>query len=312
MAGHFATRVVRRPCRCRSGTVTAMDDDPWGSALPPVVQGAPPPLPPRLAALPDLAGRDGSLHLEPGERWAFPTAGELPEVQQLADRGWRAAPDAPYWLFLPAVWPAEHRCWLPDRLPRVSVASDGTDRVIVPWTEEVAEDLYAETVAEARGAGLPAPPRGRLWLLRSPWPSIGFTVALHVIDSFIQPSGPRGPGDARRRVADVRRVLSWSEPEAWSRWHGATARTAGAWRARGRTGEQVSDLVLRELSPELMARLAGSTSRGARAWMSGRRSPGRVQWACAARRRSPESSLGEHRVCRPTRLATTTTTCSQT
>lgn len=239
-----------------------MQEDPWGSDLRPVRQGAPAPLPPRLAALADLATEGRTLRLEPGERWVFPAASELPEVQQLAVRGWHPAPDAPYWHFLPAVWPGEHRCWLPDRLPRVSVVSNGTDGVIVPWTEELAEEQYAQTVAEAREAGLPAPPRGRLWLLRSPWPSIGFAVALRVIDSFTQPSGAPRPGEDRRRVAAVRQVLSWPEEELWSRWHGASARTAAAWRARGRTGEEVSDLILEELSPELMARLATPTSRG--------------------------------------------------
>ncbi|MHB1063240.1 MAG: hypothetical protein ACYC1Z_01895 [Georgenia sp.] len=63
-----------------------------------------------------------------------------------------------------------------------------------------------------------------------------------MIDSLTQPAGRGGPGNVRRRVAAARRVLSWPERELWARWQGPSAGTAAASRARGRTGEEVTDL----------------------------------------------------------------------
>ncbi|MFG1677284.1 hypothetical protein [Micromonospora sp. NPDC049282] len=39
----------------------------------------------------------------------------LPEVRELAARGWQLTPGAPMLVFLPAVWPAQLLAWVPVR-----------------------------------------------------------------------------------------------------------------------------------------------------------------------------------------------------
>lgn len=108
-----------------------MDDDPWGRDTPPAVPAADlPPLPPRLA---ELAALSGPRELAPGEDLPFASPDELPEVRALAQHGWLALDGAPMWSCLPAVWPVEHRCWVPDRLPPFRKGSDGRRRWVCPW-----------------------------------------------------------------------------------------------------------------------------------------------------------------------------------
>ena len=143
-----------------------MSDDPWGVSTPPALEGEPPPLPPELS---QLAGFVAGA--EP-ERWPrdrpMPTELDLPEVQALAEQGWQPVSASPETRLLPAVWPSEHRCWVPDRLPPVMLAMT-EDRV---WLEPVPESRLAEwedeVTAEAAAAGLPPRPAGRIWLLPSP------------------------------------------------------------------------------------------------------------------------------------------------
>lgn len=85
-------------------------------------------------------------------------------------------------LALPAVWPDAHRCWVPDRLPRwTSTFCPPEPIVVTPHGEDLRrahQDWLAEPAAEQ---GLPAPPRNRLWLLRSPWSDFGMAVVHHLI-----------------------------------------------------------------------------------------------------------------------------------
>jgi hypothetical protein len=146
--------------------------DPWGVAESPATAGTePPPLPPRLAHLATLAG-----WTEWGGEWAFPQVWELPEVAALERAGWMALDGAPYYALLPAVWPPEHRCWVPDRRPRVMARIDpatGHAITVAPWTAADEDDEDETLAAEAAAIGLPPPPRGRIWLLRSPVPGHG-------------------------------------------------------------------------------------------------------------------------------------------
>lgn len=214
------------------------------------------PLPPRLAELAALTGR---RRLEPGERFTWPRAEELPEVRSLAARGFRPLGTAPLHCCLPAVWPEQHRCWVPDRLPKVSVGGDGSPTWIEPWDEQTRQEMAADIDREAAACGLPDPPRGRLWLLRSPWPSVGLEVLFVLLarrceerDMLVMTPGV---------TEAARELLTWSEQQLWDWWSGPDADVARRWRARGRTGEEVARLVLAELGPdEIHAFAAGDPS----------------------------------------------------
>ena len=105
-------------------------DDPWGLNEPAAPHPDPPdPLPPQLAKLASLAAPHVVAE---GEDWENPGPRALPEVAALLAQGWALPePDGPY-AFLPAVWPPELRCWLPDRLPRISGWFDGRTSMVVP------------------------------------------------------------------------------------------------------------------------------------------------------------------------------------
>lgn len=232
--------------------------DPWGVATPPAVDaGTVPPLPDRLA---DLAALTGRRPLGPDETWTWPGAAELPEVRALAPDGWRPLEPAPLHWCLPAVWPADHRCWVPDRLPRISVASDG-DRQWLHPTDPGRGDLTEDLATAASECGLPAPPPGRLWLLRSPWPSLGLDVVLLLVARH------REQRDLRDTwvgfTAAARELLTWPEDRIWTWWDGPEHAAALSWRHRGETGEQVADLVRAGLGPTDLATLTRPADPGA-------------------------------------------------
>ncbi|GAB3402007.1 DUF5956 family protein [Flindersiella endophytica] len=111
---------------------------------------------------PVAGGHAGRSELEPAD---------LPEVRQLVGEGWELAPDAPMYVFLPAVWPAELRTWVPDRSTRYatnwrSSPSDPVSRV--PWEEELRRDLEAGANRDLERVGIAPRPPDRLWLLRPP------------------------------------------------------------------------------------------------------------------------------------------------
>lgn len=203
------------------------------------------PLPPRLA---DLAALTGRRPLVEGERWDWPSAEELPEVRALAGERWRPLEPAPLYWCLPAVWPPDHRCWVPDRLPRLSRGFQGAHRWLEPWAEETDKKMHADLVAEAAVCGLPEPPRGRLWLVRSPWPSLGVRVVLHLLARRCVERGL--PVMTSGVTEAARELLGWSEERIWKWWSGPDADVANAWRARGRVGEEAARLVLAKLKPE--------------------------------------------------------------
>lgn len=250
-----------------------MNADPWGTSLPPVeLPERHVPLPPRLAELAALTGR---RELEPAESFDWPDAAELPEVRALSAHGWRPLDEAWPRPILPAVWPAEHRCWVPDRLPRISQCFDGRGQWLQPWNEDDQDNALADAAELASEAGLPAPPAGRLWLLRSPWSSLGLTVSLSLVMRRGEELSPdQARGDLTRLVDAARDLLSWSEDQLWSWWSGPSAEAARAWKERGRVGEDVADLVLQGLGPAEIAALTamdrpgdpGLTEKQAVAW----------------------------------------------
>lgn len=175
-------------------------DDPWGIADPPALV-ATEPLPPRLAALAAVTGQT------PWSDREFAAPEELPEVAALMREGWYPLDDAPYTVALPAVWPREHRCWVADRLPRVSFDDDGG--WARPWSEEdrawVEDDLESVT----RACGLPPRPPGRLWLLRSPWPGLPMDAVLDAIGERMRERGLVEMAEGLTEAA--REVLGWPE-----------------------------------------------------------------------------------------------------
>lgn len=114
----------------------------------------------------------------------------LPAVVAARTDGWCMAPDAPLWSFLPAVWPAAARAWVPDLSVRLTrLQCDGGVDAIIPWsawdhaeTERDTDDMLVE-------AGIPARPFGRLWLLKPPPPFEDLDAAVDANTATAQADG---------------------------------------------------------------------------------------------------------------------------
>lgn len=135
-------------------------DDPWGSEEPPLTAGWDlPPLPERFQRFAALTGSRPLSELGE-EPWVWPSATELAEVVFLAQEGWVVAPDVPFLAFLPAIWPPEHRGWVPDRVPRVFLHWAGADgpRSVAPaaLNERTVEDRE-DYPLNLEGTGIPVP-----------------------------------------------------------------------------------------------------------------------------------------------------------
>lgn len=240
-------------------------DDPWGADQPPAVSD-PPPLPPALA---ELAALRGPVEMPGSVRPPQPRADELPEVRTLMESGWRVANRSPMWSFLPAVWPPDDRCWVPDRLPRFSRSRTRDDvLVFTPGSEEQAGEMHAEVAEMLSAVGFPPPPAGRIWMLRSPWPSIGVEPVLGLILMRAAQAGGGGKLDPVL-VEAAREVLGWDEARIWGWWPGEWGALARAWREAGRTGEDAAPLIIAKLSPDLLGafREHGFTDAEALDWM---------------------------------------------
>lgn len=82
--------------------------------------------------------------------------------------GFEVAPDAPFWLFLPVVWPVESRAWIRDNRVR-HLRTMVKDRwVDLPWGTADYLETEADEQSFLQGLGLPRRPPGRVWLLRPP------------------------------------------------------------------------------------------------------------------------------------------------
>lgn len=117
-------------------------------------------------------------------------AEDLPEVRQLLGQGWHLLPEAPMWVFLPAVWPMHSRAWVPDRSTRYFeewVNGRSTGRR--PWTEEIRDAVERDLNEGLRRAGLPPRPANRLWLVRLP---DGFTTLEELLHELIFAAEQRG------------------------------------------------------------------------------------------------------------------------
>lgn len=244
--------------------------DAWGLDDPPAVTGDPGELPPRLARLAEVQRTGVAVRNVDPYAEDFPQAEELPEVRALMRQGWRPLDPAPLYSLLPAAWPVTHRTWVPDRLPKVGMGgtTDSYWGTIAPPPDD--DDWHDYFLADdLRAAGLPEPPAGRIWLLRSPWPRIPVSVVYDIIWS----AGPRDAG--RNETAAMYRaaldVLAWDEDRALRSCPPVTRALLDAWAAAGRVGEEAAEFVAHRLSPTAVAdalQRTGLEEQGLIAWLS--------------------------------------------
>lgn len=245
-------------------------DDPWGVHQAAAPHPDPPePLPPPLAKLAEITS---ALQVEDWAEWDSPGPQALPEVAALLADGWcLLGPDQRYSL-LPAVWPAQLRCWLPDRMPKVWRVFDGGSVASVITDDEHRrlrnrdDDPSADAAAElAEQAGLPAPPPDRIWLLRSPWPRLGVQLVLRMMSRRCA-ALHLDEYDAPDIVIAAQDLLRWDDNRLRTLLTDEEVATAQAWETAGRTGEDVVELVIAGVGPHDLDRLPGLSPEQAVAW----------------------------------------------
>lgn len=248
-------------------------DDPWGRDEPPAT--APEDLPPLPDELARLAALDGPVPY-PGPSWHEPVAEDLPEVRRLLAHGWQVLPGVPFYAPLPALWPRELRCWLPDRLPRVGIRHwhsphlppSRQRRELMPLDADQRADNWADLCRSCAEAGVPDPPPDRIWLVRSPWEAVGVEVALQLLILWAVERGL--PIDDQGVATAARELFTWDEARLLAWWSGPWADAAARWRAVGRPAtDELAPFVVRGLGPEEVARLTsrGLDEQGAARWL---------------------------------------------
>ncbi len=207
--------------------------DLWGVDDPPLIaDGDLPPLPERLYRLATLAGRTPMSAIgESAEFWrsggGWPSVLELTEVRLLAQQGWCVAPEEPLLAFLPTVWPPEHRAWIRNRVPWVWMCEGNPPAVVAPTAEELQREQEAQEAdyaANLEGTGIPVPPVGRIWLLRSPVDGVTVAEVARIITAEAErrPAGQDIFLSKRHLVDAAREVL------------GRNAVSVQSWRIRHR------------------------------------------------------------------------------
>lgn len=241
-------------------------NDPWGLDESAAPHPEPPePLPPRLAKMAALSARD--LVTDAAD-WESPGPQALPEVAALLAQGWALLGEDPRHRMLPAIWPTELRCWLPDRMPKIYGMFNGQNSWVIPAGQQDGPDHRHQTPDDfeidlAAEVGLPPPPRGRIWLLRSPWPSIGLKMVLWL---FARRCDEQDRYEAADFVAAGRELLGWNEVQLRGWWTGEERDAASAWQAQGRIGEEIVELVCAGVGPDLFAQMPGLTFEQAAVW----------------------------------------------
>ena len=241
-----------------------MIDDPWGRHAPPAVAEADlEPLPAVLAEIASALASGDRLPAPERGHLDRPGARDLPEVDALVGQGWeplaalRLGSDVG---LLPAVWPAEHRCWLHDRVPAFGVCAYGPGETYIEPDLRNPQREHWELARHARSVGLPPPPPGRLWLLRSPWTGISASSLLLAIRQ-VRDADAFG-WDAVGMMRAAAQVLDHGEDALWNRWSGRQADAAMAWRLEGAAGPDVDQWVRLGLRPDDLALLTAPLAEG--------------------------------------------------
>ena len=96
-----------------------------------------------------------------------------PPVQGRPNSKMFKEPDAPMWLFLPAVWPPSKRTWMPTGTHRTKAychvpATDKTYTHDRPRTQEEQTEIDDDADALLAEAGIAPRPRGRVYYLEVP------------------------------------------------------------------------------------------------------------------------------------------------
>lgn len=280
-------------------------DDPWGYGDPPAVRNLPA-LPPRLVRLAEVQQTGVPMTDVDLAEWDFPKAQELPEVQALAGDGWRPLHDAPLYSLLPAAWPFAHRRWVPDRLPRVSCGGSTATYYgsVVPLPAEGDEDYWEDDTAaeEAREAGLPPPPSGRIWLVRSPWPRLPVAVIYALIWEHTE---HRRGSEVVAVYRAARTVFGWDEDTALAACPDKVRGLVQQWAAAGRVGEAAGPVLERRIAPDRLdslLRATGLDEERALAWLDslgGEADDETIAfiaaWRTAGMPGDPPASAGEYR-----------------
>lgn len=206
------------------------DADPWDSNQPPLIPDAQlPALPDRLERLRTVRRRTPLFELgEDAQHWngiaGAPNPDDLPEVQTLRHQGWEVAPSEPYLAFLPAVWPSEHRGWIRNRLPWVWFCPGDPPSIVPPSEDDLQmeQEIEEDYPANLEGTGIPVPPLGRIWLLRSPYPKVTVAQLASLITIEAERRAKSTGADIFRQKAylieTARDVLRWSQ-DAINKWY---------------------------------------------------------------------------------------------
>ncbi len=209
-----------------------MASDPWGDDPPLIAEGDLPPLPERLQRLASLSEPTPMSDLgEDPEAWrapaGWPSPADLTEVRVLADQGWSVAPQEPWLAFLPAVWPAEHRGWIRNRVPSVWTCV-GEPPSLAPPTEtdlSMEEEIEEDYPGNLEGTGIPVPPLGRIWLLRSPFEGVMVAEIAQVIERVaVQRAGAEDIFLNKRYLVDAAREVLGGETATIAAWLAARRR----------------------------------------------------------------------------------------
>ena len=130
--------------------------------------------------------------------------------------GWFKEHEAAVYVFLPALWSASHRCWVPfERDWKWTSTSEPPKFPPVPWTDEEYEEWEGGVNQQLKEVGVVFPrSAGRTWYLRLPE---GFSDLEEFLDQLTvdlreSGTGMGDPGSARVVARQLGRY-TWADVE---------------------------------------------------------------------------------------------------
>lgn len=125
------------------------------------------------------------------------------------------------------MWPAQHRGWIRNRVPWVWTCVGQPPTLAPPSETDLMSEAEAqeEYPADLEGTGIPVPPLGRIWLLRSPFDGVTVTEVADTIHGVaVRRAGGEDIFLNKRHLVDAARdVLSWDSATI-KRWREAATR----------------------------------------------------------------------------------------